>query len=1109
MSKKLQKTISIFTSVTTILWLSGIAMLAPIQVSAVDIADGDLIRNPNAEGMAQFDVYIVKIVGEKKFKRLILSPHVFESYGHLKWENIKDVDQATMDSFTTSDLVRADGDTKVYKLTADGDTGTKQWLNMTAEEFEAAGYDWDSIYTINTVDRDAYTVGEEVTAGAEEEAAEGELEVAISADTPVTTTLVAGQALADLVHFVFTNNGGQDVKVTTLKVKRIGVSADNTLSNLYLYDGTKRLTDNVTVSSGYATFNDPTGLFTVAANASVVIAVKADIKSATSGQTVGVAINSADDVTSDAESITGTFPLNGNLMSIASATLATVSVGPAEPSSAVSVDPGELGYSVWKSDLNVSERDVYLHYLRLRMIGSIDGDDLQNFKLYVDGEQVGSTIEVLSGETYTLTFDLTAEPKKLKTGTHALEVKADIIDGSAKQFSFSLRYKPDLVVVDSEYNVNVLVGGTVPATTAEVSVNSGTMSVAKATDSPSDKVILDGSDVLLAKYKLTAYGEEIKVETLKVKIASGDTNVTELRNGKLYADGVQVGSTADITTTGTTYNLGSSLIVKPGTPVMLEVRADIYDSDGTNDISDGDTLTVTLMAGSNNAQCQTSLILRDVPAGPKAANQVTVSTGGLTLTKDGAYGNQYAVAGTVFKLGDYVLRADSAEDINISGFTVGINASSTLFTGVNGITDLYVKYGDNQTTPKATVSDSNEFNVSYTLTKNSQIPVEIWGTLPEDVANDNTVSTTLAIAAKGADTTANANVSAVTGQDITIKTGSISAKLDSANTPTAAIVKAGGEAIVGQWKASAQYEDFTISEIKVAVSSGDENSVTGVLLDGVTPEYLELQDGVAHFTGLSINVPANGSTLLKVKAKFNQIGSGYGDSGDDPTFDITAWTYTSASGKTKATLADPGVAPSNIMVVRKAMPMVAKQTLTSTGLTDGVFAKFSVTGDGTISVKKIKVRLSGSVGGDTIGVSTANTSGVATSSDATVAIKDFSLLVDGTTLPATVTYANGNSSSTVSFVLDNELEIGSTAKTFEVRGVLNVSLTSGDIVTTVIPDTDVTVATDTYANIAGTVTSFVWSDMSAVGHSLTTADWTNDYLVKDIKGNACSWTRSQ
>ncbi|MEA2097585.1 MAG: BspA family leucine-rich repeat surface protein [Patescibacteria group bacterium] len=125
------------------------------------ILDGDIVRNPNAEGATRFDVYIVKIINNKKFKRLILSPHVFESYRHLDWNNIKLVDQVTMDSFTLSNLVRCSDpennidDPKIYSLVPNNDTGSKEHLNMTITEF-GASYDWDSVYTINAVDRDAY-----------------------------------------------------------------------------------------------------------------------------------------------------------------------------------------------------------------------------------------------------------------------------------------------------------------------------------------------------------------------------------------------------------------------------------------------------------------------------------------------------------------------------------------------------------------------------------------------------------------------------------------------------------------------------------------------------------------------------------------------------------------------------------------------------------------------------------------------------------------------------------------------------------------------------------------------------------------------------------------
>ncbi|MBI2462786.1 MAG: hypothetical protein HYV65_00945, partial [Candidatus Spechtbacteria bacterium] len=92
--------------------------------------------------------------------RLILNPDIFNSYGHLKWSNVKSVSQTVMDAFTSADLVievNADGtvyDPKVYKISSapDSDVGQRQWLNMTAAQFEAEGYDWDAIYHINHIE---------------------------------------------------------------------------------------------------------------------------------------------------------------------------------------------------------------------------------------------------------------------------------------------------------------------------------------------------------------------------------------------------------------------------------------------------------------------------------------------------------------------------------------------------------------------------------------------------------------------------------------------------------------------------------------------------------------------------------------------------------------------------------------------------------------------------------------------------------------------------------------------------------------------------------------------------------------------------------------------
>lgn len=120
------------------------------------ISEGALIR-----AIGDADVWIVKYVGAKKFKRLILNPSVFNSYSHLKWSDIKDVDKSVVDSFTTSDLVRAVNDSKIYKLYPTGDSGQKYWIK-TADTFNRIGLDWDSVYQINQTDRDSYTSGQNI-----------------------------------------------------------------------------------------------------------------------------------------------------------------------------------------------------------------------------------------------------------------------------------------------------------------------------------------------------------------------------------------------------------------------------------------------------------------------------------------------------------------------------------------------------------------------------------------------------------------------------------------------------------------------------------------------------------------------------------------------------------------------------------------------------------------------------------------------------------------------------------------------------------------------------------------------------------------------------------
>jgi len=120
------------------------------------VADGSIIQVTGDP-----DVYIVKEVGSKKFKRLILSPSVFKSYGHLKWSNIIKVDKSILDSYTVSTLVRSAATGKIYSLIPNGDVGTRRLIkdDSTLQEL---GFDPLSVYEINATDENSYIQGEEI-----------------------------------------------------------------------------------------------------------------------------------------------------------------------------------------------------------------------------------------------------------------------------------------------------------------------------------------------------------------------------------------------------------------------------------------------------------------------------------------------------------------------------------------------------------------------------------------------------------------------------------------------------------------------------------------------------------------------------------------------------------------------------------------------------------------------------------------------------------------------------------------------------------------------------------------------------------------------------------
>ena len=127
------------------------------EIDLSELKEGDLIRGPDG-----IKVYVINAFG---YKRHIFNPDVFNMYSHLKWENIKEVTQQILDSFTTSNLYRAKDDYKVYLVEETNKAGkkaVKHHLNMSPSLFEQKGYNWNQVFIINKTERDYYQTGSDI-----------------------------------------------------------------------------------------------------------------------------------------------------------------------------------------------------------------------------------------------------------------------------------------------------------------------------------------------------------------------------------------------------------------------------------------------------------------------------------------------------------------------------------------------------------------------------------------------------------------------------------------------------------------------------------------------------------------------------------------------------------------------------------------------------------------------------------------------------------------------------------------------------------------------------------------------------------------------------------
>jgi len=895
----------------------------------------------------------------------------------------------------------------------------------------------------------------------------GPVSAMLSSSQP-TGMIIAEQAGARLADVTFSGNG----TVTNVEFQRTGVSADTTLTNVYLYEGNIRISDAASVvTGGFIRFNNGSGLFTV--NGSRTISVRADIAAGTNGQSVGVKLNS---VTANGAMSTYTNVM-GNMLQIGQVTPATVTFSSPLTVTDSTVDAGTQGYKLWEGTASVGTRDVMLKAATFKFVGSAPVDAVANVSLYVDGSKVAGPSMINASNNNKLSFDLGAG-YLLKTGSRTIEVRGDIVKGSNRTMTFSVENVSDLMFEDTNLagvNISSKVGSTVlnqsNSTYRMITVNKGSVTVNVDPAFSTNKVTGGATNVPVGQFTMKAYGEDVKVNTLRVNFAT--TTINTLNNVSLYVNGGQVGTSQNFTVAAATtgyleYTLGSSLVIPANSTVTLTVKADIVD--GSNAAYTTGSVAAKIGGATNNAQGQSSNELINVANSVVTGNTLTVSSGAGSFARTSGFTTVSVAPNTAnVKIGSFTLQADSSEDIRVT--SVEVKPAVTTYA-ITNLSNLTVKSnGMNVGTPigNPAVGTSTFSFSDIVIPANSTRTFDVFADVG-GAASGNVVAD-MAVRYRGSVSNTTTTSSAA-GVAITSAASTLAASTLVSSSPVAQFVVGGTTFGIATFKLSTAVAgtQATVRELRFQTTGTD--AIESITVGGVTSSVIS--GGTTTVSGLNINIGSTG-TDVPVTVKF----SGFQNSTTGGSLQTSIGTVYVTLGHVEATSGSGTVITQTTPVNSSTMSLVAsKPTVTvSTGGTDSLnvgalskIGEFTIAADanGKIAVASTSITIS------TVGITGPE---LATS---TLVLKDGGVNVSN------VNYNHYYSSTTpvISFTTPYEIAAGQ-SKTFTLWGTINGTLQNG-----IVPR----------ANTTLSQSGFKWVDVIGGGTSQTgTAIYnfpTNSYTTK-------------
>jgi hypothetical protein len=997
-------------------------------------------------------------------------------------------------------------------------------------------------------------------------AAAGSVTISVAGDTPSGTYALGSAARVPFTKLVFTA-GASDVTITSFKVARGGSPAVNgDFSAINVVDPAGNLLNDLGKtpnSDNLVTFTED---IKIPANTSKTYTLVGDmVANATLGNGNQPKLGLYSVETS--ASVNATLPLYGNaVMTNNNITLGTVTLAEGLTVGTVTKQVGTDNVQVASVKVTVATNDFQVERIVLNNSGTTASDDIKNFKLKYNNNVIANGTMTDKYLTFDLSA-CTSDCKILKGNDRTFDVYGDIVGGSGRNINLDVQRTVHVLAKDLKNSVYVTPTNNASGMTNTVTVSQGKVNVTKTNDVATGDVPENASGVKLATFNFKVTGEPIDVRTLVFKLVTGSSTIVPTgfdaitlydASGKALIGGVDATGAASpgyATTTDTfTLAVGDNILTVKANidttaanndTVHVDIDMSNTDNFSAKGVNSGETITLgtystpnSVVTGNTMTIKTSALRITQLPTPPTTTYAAGTSDVLLAEILLDAGGSSEDLKVTQFKTKDF---ADGgAKTIDVQNIRLFVDKDGDSYNGSGSQVALSeVQNGSDST---AANDEAFTFNLSgddqFVVKAGKKLVVSIKGSLTGGAATGNHVFRTNAandVTANGVSTNTTVSETVDTApQGSTVSVGAaggtVQVGVDS-SSPDAKLLAAGSQgatlAVFNFYATTTEDVEidalYLTQRVTVTASAAfqdydllylvDEAGVTvGSMVPTSTKPFIDLNSGA-----FVVKKDDNDGAKLYLKANLSSIGPSLNVTvgGHALGFSIAAAGDVTAKGKNTGTgsveyLASGSEAPTgNIHYMHKGVPTFEKLALPSGTLVNGsnTLFKFKVTANtADIGLWKFTFDVT------TTGAQITSLELYDVTESAEVLLYSSSTIANWTSTNAVMaevlldddnpTANDGGEERTVSV---------SKARTFELRGTVSGAASGDSISTRMGGDSAQLSQAGANAPMVSATTvngdshnDFIWSDRNASGHSTSTNDWINGYLVNGLSSASTS-----